>query len=73
MYLGGEVNEPMLKAKLGGVFPRRGLNVPCTVGKAVGRSKALVRLDTFYADTSLGVPARQTLQKPAERQVDCSG
>ena len=49
-------DEFMLNTQLGGCFLKKGLHIPFTVGKAVGKLKAVVGLDAFHPDTPMGIP-----------------
>lgn len=45
-----------MDTELSGSFLKKDLGVSFTVGKTVGKLKTVVDLDTFHADTSVGVP-----------------
>lgn len=44
-------------------FSQKGLDIPFTVGKTIGKFKAIVNLDIFRTDTSAGIPLYQPFQK----------
>ena len=56
-------NELVLDTKSKSSFLKKGLDVPFTVGKTVGKFKTVVRLDTFCSDASAGIPLHQPLQE----------
>ena len=56
-------NQLMLDAQLSSSFQKKGLDVPFTVGKTVGKFKIVVSPDTFYSDASAGIPLHQSLQE----------
>ncbi len=37
--------------------------IPLAVGETIGEFKAVIRLDTFHADPSAGIPLEQLFQK----------
>ena len=41
----------------------QGGKIPLAVGEAIGKFKAVIRLDTFHADPSAGIPLEQLFQK----------
>ena len=53
----------MLNPQLGGGFLKKGLDIPLTVGKTVGKLKTIVSLDTFHTDAPASVPLYQPFQK----------
>ena len=53
----------MLDAQLSGSILKKGLDIPFAVGKAVGKLKAIVCLDTFHTDSPACVPLHQTLEE----------
>ena len=56
-------DELVADTQLGGSGLKQSREIPLAVGKTVGKFKAVVRLDTFHADTSAGVPLEQLFQK----------
>ena len=46
----------MLDAQLSGSILKKGLDIPFAVGKAVGKLKAIVCLDTFHTESPACVP-----------------
>ena len=56
-------NELVLDTKIKSSFLKKGLDVPFTVGKTVGKFKIVVSPDTFYSDASAGIPLPQSLQE----------
>ena len=56
-------NQLMLDAQLSSSFLKKGLDVPFTVEKTVGKFKTVVSPDTFYSDASAGIPLHQSLQE----------
>ena len=56
-------NELVLDTKIKSSFLKKGLDVPFTVGKTVGKFKIVVSPDTFYSDASAGIPLHQPLQE----------
>lgn len=56
-------NELVLDTKIMSSFLKKGLDVPFTVGKTVGKFKIVVSPDTFYSDASAGIPLHQSLQE----------
>lgn len=56
-------DQLMLDAQVGGSFLKKGLDILFTVGKTVGKFKAVVGLDTFHSDTSAGIPLHQPFQE----------
>ena len=53
---GVRTNELVADAKFMGSIFKKGGDVPLAVGKAVGKLKAVVGLDTFHTNASAGVP-----------------
>ena len=53
----------MLDAQLSGSILKKGLDIPFAVGKAVGKLKAIVCLDTFHTESPACVPLHQTLEE----------
>ena len=49
--------------QLSGGYFKEGRQIPPTVGKTVGKFKAVVRLDTFHADSPARVPLDQPFQE----------
>ena len=49
-------NELVLDTKLMRSFLKKGLDVPFTVGKTVGKFKTVVSLDAFHTDPPAGIP-----------------
>lgn len=56
-------NELVPDTQLGGSDLKQRRKVPLAVGEAIGKFKAVIRLDAFHADTSVGIPLEQLLQK----------
>lgn len=56
-------NELVLDTKIMSSFLKKGLNVPFTVGKTVGKFKTVVSLDTFHKDALAGIPLHQPFQE----------
>ena len=53
----------MLDAQLSGSFLKKGLDIPFTVRKTVGKFKTVVGLDAFHTDTPAGIPLHQPFQE----------
>ena len=56
-------NQLMLDAQLSSSFLKKGLDVPFTVEKTVGKFKTVVSPDTCCSDASAGIPLHQPLQE----------
>lgn len=60
---GIRTDQFMLDAQLSGSFLKKGRDIPFAVGKAVGKRKAVVCLDTLHTDSPACVPLHQPFQK----------
>ena len=56
-------DELVSDTQLGGGGLKQSGKIPLAVGEAIGKFKAVIRLDTFHADSSVGVPLEQLFQK----------
>ena len=56
-------NEIVTDTQLGGSGLKQSREIPLAVGETIGKFKAVIRLDTFHADTSAGIPLEQLFQK----------
>ena len=56
-------NELVTDTQLGGSRLKQSREIPLAVGETIGKFKAVIRLDTFHADTSAGIPLEQLFQK----------
>ena len=56
-------DELVSDTQLGGGGLKQCGKIPFAVGEAIGKFKAVIRLDTFHADSSTGVPLEQLFQK----------
>ena len=52
-------DELVSDTQLGGGGLKQCGKIPFAVGEAIGKFKAVIRLDTFHADSSTGVPLEQ--------------
>ena len=56
-------DEFVADTQVGGGSLKQSREIPLAVGKSVGKFKAIIRLDTFHADSPAGVPFGQLFQK----------
>ena len=56
-------DELVVDTQLGGSGLKQSREIPLAVGEAVGKFKAIIRLDTFHAYTSACIPLEQLFQK----------
>ena len=56
-------DELVPDTQLGGGGLKQSREIPLAVGEAVGKFKAIIRLDTFHAYTSACIPLEQLFQK----------
>ena len=56
-------DELVPDTQLGGGGLKQSRDIPFAVGEAIGKFKAVIRLDAFHADTSAGIPPEQLFQK----------
>ena len=61
------LNEFVADTQLSSGFLKESGQVLLAVGKAVGKLKAVIRLDTFHMNTSAGIPFDQSLQEVCGR------
>ena len=47
----------------GGGGPKQRREISLAVGEAIGKFKAVIRLDAFHADSPAGIPLEQLFQK----------
>ena len=66
-------DELVADTQLGGGGLKQSREIPLAVGETIGKFKAVIRLDTFHADTSRAYHLNNFFRKSAEEQVDCSG
>ena len=66
-------DELVSDTQLGGSGLKQSREVPLAVGEAIGKFKAVIRLDAFHADSSAGIPLEQLFQKIRGGIGDCSG
>ena len=52
-------DEFVADAQLGSSGFKQGRQIPPAVGEAVGKFKAIIRLDAFHVDSSAGIPPEQ--------------
>ena len=56
-------DELVPDTQLGGGGLKQSRDIPFAVGEAIGKFKAVIRLDAFHADPSAGIPLEQLFQK----------
>ena len=56
-------DELVADTQLGGGGLKQSREIPLAVGETIGKFKAIIRLDTFHADSPAGVPFGQLFQK----------
>ena len=56
-------NELVSDTQLGGSGLKQSGKIPLAVGEAIGKFKAVIRLDAFHADTSACIPLEQLFQE----------
>ena len=57
----GRVGADKLVAdtQVGGGSLKQSREIPLAAGETIGKFKAIIRLDTFHADSSVGIPPEQ--------------
>ena len=56
-------DELVPDTQLGGGGLKQSREIPLAVGEAIGKFKAVIRLDAFHADSPAGIPLEQLFQK----------
>ena len=56
-------DELVTDPQLGGGGLKQSREIPLAVGEAIGKFKAVIRLDAFHADTLACIPLKQLFQK----------
>ena len=56
-------DELVADTQLCGGGLKQSREIPLAVGKTIGKFKSVVSLDTFHADTSVGIPLKQLFQE----------
>ena len=56
-------DELVADTQVGGGGLKQSREIPLAVGETIGKFKAIIRLDTFHADSPAGIPLEQLFQE----------